>query len=142
MARRPHARLITAGFDLHDVSFRTEYHSPKPSVHSAQRVPPIGSSTRQAILSSKRVWIKGKREYMLRPAAEEGLGYAIKLTMVTVQGKQRWKWRVERIMCLGVCSNLKKAQVAALEKVLQWLGSPTNYALFQKLAKLTGHEFI
>jgi len=62
--------------------------------------------------------------------------------MVTVQGKQRWKWRVERIMCLGVCSNLKKAQVAALEKVLQWLGSPTNYALFQKLAKLTGHEFI
>jgi len=62
--------------------------------------------------------------------------------MATVRGKQRWKWRVESIMCLGVCSSLKEAQVAALEKVLRWLGSPTNYTAFQILAKLTGHEFI
>lgn len=142
MARRPHARLITAGFDLHDVSFRTEYHSSKPSVHSRQRVPPIGSPPRQIILCSKRVWQKGKREYRLRPVAELRLGHAVKLTMVTVKGKQRWKWTVESIMCLGVCNGLKEAQVAALEKILQVLGSPTNYAAFQNLANLTGHDFI
>lgn len=142
MARRPQARLITADFDLHDVSFRTEYHSPKQSVHFGQRVPPIGSPTRQKILSSKRLWLNGNRGSRLRPGAEERIGHAIELTMIRIKGKQRWRWRVESIMCLGLCSSLKEAQVASLEKVLQWLGSPTNYASFQKLAKLTGHEFI
>jgi hypothetical protein len=152
MARRPHARLITAGFDLHDarcrgtgrvdLSLRTEYRSPNPSLHIAQRVPRIGSLTRQAILCCKRLWQKGRQEFRLRQVAEEQIGHGIKLTMVTVRGKQRWKWRVESIMCLGVCSSLKEARVAAVEKVLAWLGSPSNYAAFQKLAKLTGHEFI
>ena len=29
-----------------------------------------------------------------------------------------------------------------LEEVFRWLGSPHNYAAFQRLARLTGHEFV
>ena len=32
--------------------------------------------------------------------------------------------------------------VTALEKVFRWVGSPQNYAAFQRLAKLVGHEFM
>jgi hypothetical protein len=142
MARRPHARLITAGFDLHDVSHRTEYRCPKTSTHLSQRVPPIGSRTRQTILSSKRLWQKGKQEYVLRPRVEQELGQPIKLTMVSGKGKYRWQWRVASIMCLGRCGSPKEAQIAALEKVLQWLGSRRGYAMFQRLAGMAGYEFV
>jgi hypothetical protein len=45
-------------------------------------------------------------------------------------------------MCLGFCRSLNEARVAALEKVLQWLGSSDSYAAFQRLALLTGQKFI
>src|SRR5690242_14396705 len=103
MPRRPHARLITGHFDLHDVSFRTEYRIPKPAPHRAQRVPPIGSATREHILCSKKIWQKGRQVYKLTPAAERVAGHEVKLTMVKVRGRDWWRWRVAGIMCSGTC---------------------------------------
>src|SRR4051794_36898460 len=117
MARRPKARLITGHFDLHDVSFRTEIRAPKPSAHNRQRVPPKGSATRDSILRSKRLWLKGKQGHTLRPAAQTALGHAIQLTQITVKGKPRWKWSVGSIMCLGVSKSLEEARVTAFEEV-------------------------
>ena len=85
MTRRPKARLITGDFDLHDVSFRTQIRAPKSSTHDRQRVPPIGSPTRNAILSSKRLWQECKPEHSLLPDAEAALGHAIHLTQITVK---------------------------------------------------------
>jgi hypothetical protein len=142
MARRPKARLITGDFDLHDVSFRTELHASKPSARNLQRVPPIGSPTRQSILRSRRLWLKSKQGHTLRPAAQKCLGHAVQLSLIRVKGKQRWKWSVQSIMCQGVSISLDEARVNALEAVFRWLGSPFNYRSFQGLAKLAGHEFV
>lgn len=142
MARRPKARLITGDFDLRDVSFRTELRARKPSPHKRQRVPPKGSLTRRAIFSSPRLWQKDKKEYCLRPRAQERLGHAIKLSPIKIKGKERWKWSVESIQCLGVSKSLGDARVTAVEEVFRWLGSPHNYTAAQELAKLVGDEFV
>jgi starvation-inducible DNA-binding protein len=72
----------------------------------------------------------------------EATRHAVQLSPITVKGKLRWKWSVESIMCLGVSKKLEEARVTALEEVFRWLGSPHNYAAFQRLARLTGHEFV
>jgi hypothetical protein len=142
MARRPKARLITGDFDLHDVSFRTELRANQPSSLFRQRVPPFGSPTRQSILCSQQLWQKGKKGHKLRPEARISLGHAVQLSPIRGKGgKQRWKWSVESIMCSGVSKSLEEARVTALETVFRWLGSPHNYAAFQRMAKLAGHEF-
>jgi hypothetical protein len=97
--------------------------------------------TRQVILSSTLLWERTRQGYRVQRRAEKQLGHAVELTRVTVKGKQLWQWSGKTLMCVGVCNTLAEAQVAALEEVLRLLGSPRNYAAFQKLAKLTGQRF-
>jgi hypothetical protein len=100
----------------------------------------IGSAERKAVLQSHRLWRKGKHGYTL------GFhGLAVELSLITIKGKERWKWSVMKKRSVLVCGesrSLKEAQVTAIEQALRGLESSQRYKAFRRLLKLVIYDFM
>jgi hypothetical protein len=86
------------------------------------------------------LWKQDCEHSHLRDEAKQVLGYSVALVLVKLDMRVRWEWSVDGLSCSGMCKILEEARAAAIEAVLNHLGTPRKFTAYKELVRLAGYR--